>query len=174
MIDGITYYTPNATLNPGRDGLQLLSNVEIAPENCDGWPPDAGYWDDYLPYWSLWEHDVGYLSHQHQRQVLRADFVVSIEEAWCSGVREPSILLYAYNLWTIAASVDQSKSAHDPLEWWNTNDAASPQRVNYPGWCQYLYIHVAVKADIEWNATMDQGEYDFVKTQLELCGPIIN
>ena len=171
VIGDETYYPPNASVDPAADGLQRLAKIRIAPENCDGYLPNAA---NYAEPPSLYRYrdEIGYLSHHIPANAV--DFVVSPYEAWCSGVRNPSFTKDTYNLWWIAPPVDQAKGAHDPLEWWNTNDAASPQKVNYPGWCQYLVIHVAVKADSLWNASMDQAEYDFVKEQLGKCGPITN
>lgn len=170
VIDGKTYWPPNASVNPRVDGLALLKSIRIAPENCAGW--ENANFDD-IPSIITFHRlgSVGYLTHQ----VLASghvDHVVDYQEAWCSGIRDPSFGSDTYNLWPAKASVNQGKGGRDPLEWWNTDGKTTPRKVDYPGWCQYLYIHVAVK--VAHKSTMDQAEYDFVKAQLEMCGPIAN
>ena len=39
--------------------------------------------------------------------------------------------------------------------------------MTYPGWCDYLTLHLAVKD--KYDAAMDRAEWDFVAAQLAAC-----
>ncbi|MDE0233254.1 MAG: S-layer homology domain-containing protein [bacterium] len=157
-------YAPT-TGETAQTSLAKMEHIDIAPANCDGWISGGAYFEK-LPPTMFWRRGdtVGYLSYGTHTTV---DFVVSPYEAWCSGVRNRMFTLDAYNTRPVVGSVDESKAYFDPLEWWNRDDPASPQNTNYPGWCEYLHMHVDVK--YRYQATMDQAEYDFVKEQLGNC-----
>lgn len=169
VVNGKTFYTPVATLDPKLYGLQKLALIRRVPENCDGYLPKGASFEE-PPLFPFWGTEVGYLTHQ--APVIAVNFLVDPYEAWCSGVRDMSFSWDIHNLWPIEGSVGRAKAAHDPLEWWNTEGDKSPRNRHYPGWCQYLYKHVEVK--LHWGATMDQAEYDFVEEQLSQCGRIVN
>lgn len=142
---------------------EALSGIRVAAESCGGYDRDnfAGHGTSAAALGG-----VGYLTG---RRVPNGDVdhVVALHEAWCSGERDPAFGRWATNLRASDASVNRGKGRHDPREWWNTDGTTSPRRVAYPGWCDYLTIHVNVKR--ARGMTMDRAEYDFVADQLRGC-----
>lgn len=49
----------------------------------------------------------------------------------------------------------------------SSTEVLGPGAVDYPGWCDYLRLHVQVKRFA--GGTMDQAEHDFVANQLQSC-----
>ena len=127
------------------------------------------------PDWPGWEHgnlrasdvsDIGYLTLEpHNGGDI--DHVVALHEAWCSGGTDPRIATDTRNLRASNASVNRGKGGRDPLEWRSTDGKTTPRKNDYPGWCNYLEIHVEVK--VAYGMSMDQAEYDFVEEQLAAC-----
>jgi len=140
-----------------------LAQIVIAPENCEG-SSRASF--EGIPSGVNWGN-VGYLTHRDVTGRRDIDHVVAVHEAWCSGVRAPALGSDLDNLRASDSSVNRGKGARDPREWWDTSGKTTPRTNNYPGWCDYLNIHVKVK--VKYAATMDQAEYDFVKAQLAEC-----
>lgn len=148
-----------ATTTAGAAGL----GVAIAPEDCEGYERDH-----YRPHRTSWRElgGVGYLTGQ-PLDGGDVDHVVGLEEAWCSGIRDSGFGAAPANHRASNSSVNRGKGGRDPLEWWNTGGRTTPRTNDYPGWCEYLRIHVSVKR--AFGGTMDQAEYDFVTDQLAGC-----
>lgn len=120
--------------------------------------------------WTAWpaepETVVGYLTGE----VLtgwHVDHVVARQEAWCSGIRDPAFSNDLANQRRANGSVNSGKGGRDPLEWWNTDGKTTPKTVTYPGWCDYLRLHVEIK--VKWGGTMDLEEHEFIVGQLRGC-----
>lgn len=160
-----TYWPPHGGW--ANDTLFTLRKITIAPENCAG--SDRASFEG-IPsqiYVGALGYRLGYLTYE----VLTSgdiDHLVAVHEAWCSGIRDPKFGSDLYNLFASNSSVNRSKGGRDPLEWWNTDGRYTPRKVDYPGWCQYLYFHVEIKH--QYGATMDQAEWDFVRDQVAKCG----
>ena len=137
--------------------------VRVAPEDCAGY--SRSFYEAHGTSWRALG-GVGYLTGR-QLTSGDVDHVVSLEEAWCSGIRTASFGSAPGNHRASVSSVNRGKGGRDPLEWWNTSGSTSPRRVSYPGWCDYLELHVQVKQ--AWDGTMDQAEHDFVAAQLGGC-----
>ncbi len=137
--------------------------VRIAPEDCAGYSRSF-----YEPHGTSWRAlgGVGYLTGR-QLTSGDVDHVVSLEEAWCSGIRSTKFGSAPANHRASVSSVNRGKGGRDPLEWWNTSGTTSPRQVSYPGWCDYLTLHVQIKQT--WAGTMDKAEHDFIRTQLANC-----
>ena len=137
--------------------------VPIAPENCAGY--DRNF---YRPHGTSWRSlgGVGYLTGRTLTSG-DVDHVVALEEAWCSGIRDAQFGADSRNHRASVSSVNRGKGGRDPLEWWNTSGSTTPRNVDYPGWCNYLRLHVQVK--VSAGGTMDQAEYDFIVEQLGTC-----
>ena len=159
-----TTTTTTTTASPASQGpsTALLAGIRIAPENCSG-SDRANY--NPIPGGINWGN-MGYLT-QRTLTDRDIDHVVALHEAWCSEARDPAIGSDLANLRASDPSTNRGKGGRDPLEWWNTNGKTSPRKVEYPGWCDYLNIHVEIKT--KYDATMEQAEHDFVKKQLQGC-----
>ena len=155
-----TTTTPSTTTTSASTGSL---DVWIAPEDCAGYSRTT-----YQPHGTSWRAlgAVGYLTGRTLTSG-DVDHVVALEEAWCSGIRSPQFGSASQNHRASVSSVNSGKGGRDPLEWWNTSGSTSPARVSYPGWCDYLALHVQVKQS--WNGTMDQQEHDFIVGQLADC-----
>ncbi len=165
QVGGQSYYSPNTAITPA-DSLRVLRGIQVGPERCAGYDPNS--YAVLTGYLSL--GSVGYLTHDVvavPQDDLVPDYVVDLKEAWCSGVGPGAFERDTYNLWPARPAVDSGKGAFDPREWWDSDSPTSPRIVDYPGWCEYLNIHVKIKDD--WEASMDQAEYDFVRSQLRQC-----
>ena len=137
--------------------------VAIAPEDCSGYNRSF-----YRPHGTSWRAlgGVGYLTGRTLTSG-DVDHVVSLEEAWCSGIRDAQFGADRRNHRASVSSVNRGKGGRDPLEWWTTSGNTTPRTNNYPGWCSYLELHVEVKRFA--GGTMDQAEHDFVVNQLADC-----
>ena len=158
MVTPSTVPTPTTTAtNVGSLG------VPIAPEDCAGY--DRNF---YRPHGTSWRAlgGVGYLTGQTLTSG-DVDHVVALEEAWCSGIRDAQFGADGRNHRASVSSVNRGKGGRDPLEWWNTSGSTTPRNVDYPGWCDYLRLHVQVKRFA--GGTMDQAEHEFVANQLQTC-----
>ena len=137
-------------------------SIPIEGENCAGY--DGGFF--HTGGFQAPTNPVGYLTGQ-QLERFEVDHVVALAEAWCSGVRDPSFGTDPENLRAVDPAVNRGKGSHDPREWWDTDRATTPRKVTYPGWCDYLTLHLAVKD--KYDAAMDRAEWDFVAAQLAAC-----
>ena len=151
--------TTTTTEAPGTGSL----GVALAPEDCGGYDRDF-----YRPHGTSWRAlgGVGYLTGQTLTSG-DVDHVVALEEAWCSGIRDAQFGADSRNHRASVSSVNSGKGGRDPLEWWNTSGSTTPRNVDYPGWCDYLRLHVEVKRFA--GGTMDQAEHDFIVGQLQTC-----
>lgn len=145
-------------------GVNVLSGLRVAVEDCSGYTRDH-----YRTHGSSWKQlgGVGYLTGQTLSSG-DVDHVVSLHEAWCSGIRDPKFGSDKSNHRASVSSVNRGKGQHDPREWWNTSGKTTPRTSNYPGWCDYLVLHVEVKN--VWGGTVDQAEHDFLVKHLSDCG----
>ena len=161
-----TTTTTTTTEPPARTGTGRLSGITIQPEACAGY--SRGH---YRPHGTSWRAlgTVGYLTNERLTSG-DVDHVVALEEAWCSGIRDAAFGADPANHRASKSAVNRGKGGRDPLEWWNTGGSTTPRTVDYPGWCNYLDIHVTVKS--EWGGSMDQAEYDFVESELGQCGSV--
>lgn len=139
-----------------------LVGIRIEPEKCDGYDRDFYAKADR----STVPVTVG-LFVKFVLDDRDLDHVVALKEAWCSDGRVPSVGSDADNLRWTHPQVNRGKSGHDPREWWDTNGETTPREAGYPGWCEYLGIHVDVKQ--KYGMSMDRAEYDFVSEQLRVC-----
>ncbi|MYC84110.1 MAG: hypothetical protein F4X18_01145 [Acidimicrobiia bacterium] len=157
--EAVTTTTAPATTTTEAVGL----GVVIAPEDCEGYERDH-----YRPHGTSWRElgGVGYLTGE-ALDGGDVDHVVGLEEGWCSGIREPAFGSAGENHRASVSSVNRGKGGRDPAEWWDTSGRTTPRTNDYPGWCEYLRIHVAVK--VAWAGTMDQAEHDFISDQLADC-----
>ncbi|MXZ68590.1 MAG: hypothetical protein F4Z17_06380 [Acidimicrobiia bacterium] len=157
--EAVTTTTAPATTTTEAVGL----GVVIAPEDCEGYERDH-----YRPHGTSWRElgGVGYLTGE-ALDGGDVDHVVGLEEAWCSGIREPAFGSAGENHRASVSSVNRGKGGRDPAEWWDTSGRTTPRTNDYPGWCEYLRIHVTVK--VAWAGTMDQAEHDFISDQLADC-----
>ena len=146
---------------PATDGIIHVS-IPIESENCAGY--DRGFFD--TGSFGAPAEPVGYLTGQ-QLERFEVDYVVALEEAWCSGVRDPTFGTDLGNLRVADPAVHLGKGGRDPREWWDTDGPTTPRKVDYPGWCDYLTAHLAIKD--RYDASMDPAEWDFVTAQLATC-----
>jgi len=155
--------TTEATTRTTKPARRGSLGVRISPEDCSGY--SRGY---YRPHGTSWRSlgSVGYLTGSHLTSG-DVDHVVALEEAWCSGIRDPQFGADGRNHRASVSSVNRGKGSRDPREWWNTSGSTTPSHVDYPGWCDYLALHVQVK--VSWDGTMDQEEHDFVSRHLSDC-----
>lgn len=146
----------------------ILNGLRVAAENCSGYSRDH-----YRPHGSSWKQlgGVGYLSNETLSSG-DVDHVVSLHEAWCSGIRDPKFGSDGFNHRASKSGVNRGKGQHDPREWWDTSGSTTPRTGDYPGWCDYLLLHVEVK--LRWDGTVDQAEHDFLVTHLSNCGHTAN
>ena len=147
-------------------GYYILLDFGGAPEDCAGYPPHHLDEVEGAPPGA-----EGYLT-QAVLEDPAVDYVVSSYELWCSGLGDlgpPPLGSDPYNLRAADPAVKLGRGGRDPREWWDTDGPASPRNVDYPGWCDYLILHVEVKN--MYVANMDQAEIEFLKKQLKQCGP---
>ena len=137
-------------------------SIPIGAEDCAGYDRDFFHSGGFQTA----ANPVGYLTGRPLDR-FEVDHVVALHEAWCSGVRDPAFGTDPDNLRASDPSVNRGKGGRDPREWWDTDGKTTPRKVDYPGWCDYLTIHLAVKD--EYDAAMDKAEWDFVTTQLAAC-----
>ena len=138
--------------------------VSIAPENCEGY--DRNF---YSPHGTSWRAlgGVGYLTGRTLTSG-DVDHVVALEEAWCSGIRDAQFGADSRNHRASVSSVNRGKGGRGPVGvGGNTSGSTTPRNVDYPGWCDYLRLHVQVK--VFAGGTMDQAEHDFIVEQLRTC-----
>ena len=137
-------------------------SVPIESEDCAGY--DRGFFD--TGGFAAPANAVGYLTGR-QLERFEVDYVVALREAWCSGVRDPTFSTDLGNMWVADPAVLLGRGGRDPREWWDTDGPTTPREVNYPGWCDYLRVHLAIKD--RYDASMDPTEWNFVAAQLATC-----
>ena len=158
--------TPSETTEAPTDPvLSSLGSLRIEPEDCEGY--DREHYDKYpedteVANWSGW---IDYLTGEPLTAAeAEVEHVVALQEAWCSGGRDPSIGNDTDNLLLMASGWNRSKAGKDPNEWTSERYEWRGQ----PGACFYLQRHVEVKA--KHGMSLDTNEATTIRDYwMERC-----